>query len=214
MGRRPVLYLDVDGPLNPYAAKPERRPAGYSTHRMKPQGWIDQHPGEPAAYVKPLRVWLNEEHGRRLRELGRLYDLVWATTWGAEANTYIGPVLGLPELPVVEWPGAAGRPGAVAVEGPGAGAGRDQMPDTASWPTGLFWKTPHLVEHAAGRPFAWVDDELTVIDRTFVTARHGPHALLHRIDPRLGLREPDFTALADFARTAVRSGEDMGTVGR
>ncbi|WP_329899838.1 MULTISPECIES: hypothetical protein [unclassified Streptomyces] len=187
----------MDGPLNPYAAKPERRPAGYSTHRMKPQGWLDQHPGEPAAYVKPLRVWLNEEHGRRLRELGRLYDLVWATTWGAEANTYIGPVLGLPELPVVEWPGAA----------------RTQPLDTTSWPAGLFWKTPHLVEHAAGRPFAWVDDELSVIDRTFVTGRHGSHALLHRIDPRLGLREPDFTALADFARTGVRPGQDMGTVG-
>lgn len=28
---RPVLYLDVDGPLNPYAAKPERRPESYAT---------------------------------------------------------------------------------------------------------------------------------------------------------------------------------------
>lgn len=41
---RPLLYLDVDGPLNPYAAKPHRRPAGYATHRMKPEGWIAQHP--------------------------------------------------------------------------------------------------------------------------------------------------------------------------
>ena len=44
---RPLLYIDVDGPLNPYAAEPERRPAGYSTHRMKPEGWIAQHPGTP-----------------------------------------------------------------------------------------------------------------------------------------------------------------------
>ncbi|WNZ10742.1 hypothetical protein [Streptomyces sp. 11x1] len=184
----------MDGPLNPYAAKPERRPAGYSTHRMKPQGWLDRHPGEPAAYVKPLRVWLNEEHGRRLLELGRLYDLVWATTWGAEANTYIGPVLGLPELPVVEWP---------VVERPGAARDRP-APGATSWPTGLFWKTPRLVEHAAGRRFAWVDDELTAVDRDFVTGHHGPAALLHRIDPRLGLREADFTALAEFARVTGR----------
>ncbi|MFM9579352.1 hypothetical protein [Streptomyces caniscabiei] len=210
--RRPLLYLDVDGPLNPYAAKPERRPAGYATHRMKPQGWLDQHPGEPAAYVKPLRVWLNEEHGRRLLALGRLYDLVWATTWGAEANTYIGPVLGLPELPVVEWPGEAERAGVAERSGTGARPG-DPGADGASWPVGLFWKTPHLVEHATGRPFAWVDDELTAIDRTFVTRRHGPHAMLHRVDPRLGLREPDFTALAEFARTAGRRGEDTRTVG-
>ncbi|UUU22923.1 HAD domain-containing protein [Streptomyces sp. DSM 40750] len=181
---RPLLYLDVDGPLNPYAAKPERRPAGYTTHRMKPEGWLAQHPGEPPAYVKPLRVWLNPDHGRRLLDLGELFDLVWATTWGSEANTFIGPVIGLPELPVVHWPETR----------------RDESADADSGAPRLFWKTAHLVEHAAGRPFAWVDDELGAADRAFVTARHGASALLHHVDPRLGLREPDFAALAAFAR--------------
>jgi hypothetical protein len=134
---RPLLYLDVDGPLNPYAAKPERRPAGYTTHRMKPQGWLARHPGQPAAYVKPLRVWLNPDHGRQLLALDTLFDLVWATTWVGEANTYIAPVLGLPELPVVDWP-----------QSPVTQlSGVDPVP-------GVFWKTPRLVEHAAGRPFA------------------------------------------------------------
>ncbi|WP_285749371.1 hypothetical protein [Lentzea sp. NBRC 105346] len=32
----PAILLDVDGPLNPYMAKPERRPAGYTTHRLWP----------------------------------------------------------------------------------------------------------------------------------------------------------------------------------
>lgn len=31
---RPVLLLDVDGLLNPYAAKPHRRPEGYQAHRL------------------------------------------------------------------------------------------------------------------------------------------------------------------------------------
>jgi hypothetical protein len=31
---RPLLFLDVDGPLNPYAAQPERRPDGYVTLRV------------------------------------------------------------------------------------------------------------------------------------------------------------------------------------
>lgn len=31
----PLLFLDVDGPLNPYAAKPEKRPEGYTTLRVK-----------------------------------------------------------------------------------------------------------------------------------------------------------------------------------
>jgi hypothetical protein len=34
MSRRPLLFLDVDGPLNPYAAQPERRPEGYTTIRV------------------------------------------------------------------------------------------------------------------------------------------------------------------------------------
>jgi hypothetical protein len=32
---RPLLFLYVDGPLNPYAAEPERRPEGYLTHRIQ-----------------------------------------------------------------------------------------------------------------------------------------------------------------------------------
>ncbi|MEU9955296.1 hypothetical protein [Streptomyces sp. NPDC050982] len=174
---RPLLYLDVDGPLNPYAAKPHRRPAGYATHRMKPEGWIAQHPGTPRAYVKPLRVWLNPEHGPPLRELGERYDLVWATTWGAEANTYIGPVIGLPRLPVVDWPTT-----------------HDICPD------GTFWKTRHLVAHAQGRPFAWVDDDLDDTDRAFVASHHGSPALLHHVDARIGLLDTDFAVLDSFAR--------------
>ncbi|ONK13131.1 hypothetical protein STBA_38930 [Streptomyces sp. MP131-18] len=123
---RPLLYLDVDGPLNPYAAKPERRPEGYTTHRVRPESWIAQHPGKPRVYIKPLRIWLNPSHGRQLLQLAEVYDLIWATTWGDEANTFISPVLGLPELPVVDWP---------------------TMHDAG--PDGTFWKTRHLVAHAA-----------------------------------------------------------------
>src|ERR1044072_5889410 len=92
---RPLLLLDVDGPLNPWMAKPSRRPEGYSTHRMRPSGW--EQP-----YQKPLRVWLNHGHGADLLALP--YSLVWATTWAHEANEWIGPHLGLPELPFIAWP--------------------------------------------------------------------------------------------------------------
>jgi hypothetical protein len=174
---RPLLYLDVDGPLNPYAAKPERRPEGYTTHRMKPEGWLAQHPGLPPSRVKPLRVWLNPAHGQALLKLTGHYDLVWATTWREEANTFIAPVLGLPPLPFVDWPTTL-TPG----------------------PNGTFWKTRHLVTHAEGRPFVWLDDELDDRDREFVAAHHDGPALLHWVDPRVGLRERDFEVVADFAR--------------
>ncbi len=166
---RPLLLLDVDGPLNPFAAKPERRPAGYTTHRMRPDGWDDRS-------LKPLRVWLNPSHGPALLALP--YDLVWATTWRHDANTWIAPRLGLPELPVIDW----------------------QVNRTPDQDDGLHWKTRQCVEWAAGRPFAWVDDEISDADRDLVAAHHLGPALLHQVSAGLGLLPEDFGALHTWAR--------------
>ncbi|GIG01007.1 HAD domain-containing protein [Catellatospora citrea] len=168
---RPLLFLDVDGPLNPYAAKPERRPDGYRTYRMAlTSEWGYNVYGRR----KPLRVWLRPEHGPDLLALP--YTLVWATTWTAEANEWIAPVLGLPELPVVDWPRSRE-------------AGRD----------GVHWKTRRLVEWADGRDFAWVDDEVTDADVAWIAAFHPGRALVYRVDPRHGLRTADFAALLSWA---------------
>jgi hypothetical protein len=172
-----VLYPNVDGPLNPYDAGPHRL-AGHTTHRMKPDAWIARPPGKHRAYVRPPRVWLSPAHGPRLPALGELYDLVRATARGADANTCIAPVLGLPDPPVVDRPGP-----------PGIG------------PDGTCRKTRHLVAHAGGRPFAWADDDLDDLDRDRVRAHHDGPALLRHVDPRPGLTDADFTALAAFART-------------
>ncbi|GGJ54541.1 hypothetical protein [Streptomyces brasiliensis] len=160
---RPLLFLDVDGPLNPYAAQPERRPEGYTTIR------VPLHPG------RALRVWLNPDHGPALLDLD--YDLCWATTWMAEANRWIAPVLGLPALPYVDF-------------------GTSLL---ALRPDGVHWKTEAIVRYAAGRPFAWIDDEQSPSDALYVTTHHPAPSLLHHVDPRIGLRDPDFAALADFA---------------
>ncbi|MGW5634626.1 hypothetical protein [Streptomyces sp. NPDC003832] len=154
------------GPLNPWAAQPERRPEGYTTIRASVR------PG------KPLRVWLNPEHGPALLALG--YDLCWATTWMEAANRWIAPVVGLPLLPWVDF--------------------GDRL--FAERPDGVHWKTATLVEYAAGRPFAWVDDEQSAADDAYVAAHHPGPALLHHVNPRIGLREPDFTTLRDFASGA------------
>ncbi|MFI1361443.1 hypothetical protein [Streptomyces griseochromogenes] len=156
----PLLFLDVDGPLNPYAARPERRPEGYTTIRA------DLHAR------RPLRVWLNPSHGPALLSLD--YELCWATTWMAEANRWIAPVLGLPELPYVDF-------------------GADLF---AERPDGVHWKTEAIVRHAAGRTFAWVDDEQGPADTAYVATHHPGPALLHHVDPRVGLRTQDFTTLA------------------
>ncbi|MFJ9037978.1 hypothetical protein ACIRF8_15465 [Streptomyces sp. NPDC102406] len=171
---KPLLLIDVDGPLNPWAAKPSRRPEGYQTHRMRPTGWQDP-------WQKPLRVWLNPAHGPSLLALP--FDLVWCTTWEAEANEWIGPHLGLPELPVIKWP-------------------EDARKEQAG---GAFWKTKHVIQWAAGRPFAWIDDDFTDRDRSYVAAHHEGPALLHFINPRLGLLQDDFQALAAWATDLARN---------
>lgn len=180
--RRPLLFLDVDGPLNPFAAKPTRRPDGYQTHRMAPQRWTEaererlQAEGRPFKRAKPLRVWLNPAHGPALLDLP--VELVWATTWEQEANEWIGPVLGLPALPVVNWP-------------------------EESWPKqepdGLFWKTRTVADYAAGRPFAWVDDQITMADWRWCATRHPASTLLQHVHPARGLTTGDFATLDRWA---------------
>jgi hypothetical protein len=90
-----------------------------------------------------------------------------------DANDVIAPLLGLPALPVVDWP--------------------DSDQDGR-----LHWKTRDLVEWAAGRSFVWVDDEITAADRAWVSAHHHGQALLHRVDPGQGLTDDDFTVIGDW----------------
>jgi hypothetical protein len=88
-----MLLLDVDGPLNPYAAPwfRERRPEGGYEMRYLTLG-------NGRSYWVALNRW----HGERLNELAEVCDLAWATTWQEDANRLISPVLGLPSnLPVV-----------------------------------------------------------------------------------------------------------------
>ncbi|MEU3839305.1 HAD domain-containing protein [Streptomyces sp. NPDC028635] len=175
-----MLLVDVDGPLNPYAAKPHRRPAGYRTHRLLTPRWEASERRRLAEWglqdkpVKPLRVWLDPRHGAALGALP--FDLVWATTWEEEANAFIAPILGLPELPFIAW-----------------SARRREAGDD------VFWKTPEIVAWAQGRAFAWVDDEITEADRVWVKDHHDGPSLLHRVDPRRGLTMDDFAVLTAWA---------------
>ncbi|MER6777969.1 MULTISPECIES: hypothetical protein [unclassified Streptomyces] len=167
---RPLLFLDVDGPLIPFGAGPHELPGGYPAYGT----------GDGA---NPLLARLDPALGSRLLALP--CELVWATTWMADANAWVAPRIGLPDLPVVSWPD----------QSEGDGPGR------------THWKTPALAAYAAGRPFAWVDDEITAADRTWVRAHHPAPALLHRVDPRFGLGPADFTTLAAWLRRHTRPQE-------
>lgn len=160
---RPVLFLDVDGPLIPFGSA-----RGYPAHEV---------PGAPSgAGGHPLLSRVDPALGPRLAALP--CELVWATTWTEDANACLSPRLGLPDLPVVEWPDPS------PVDGWG----------------GTHWKTRTLVARAAGRAFVWVDDEISDADERWVAAHHPGAALLHRVDPRTGLKDADFAVLDAWLR--------------
>lgn len=172
---KPLLLLDVDGPLNPYAAKPTRRPEGYETYRLD-QGWSPE--GRYARWGdQGMRVWLNPDHGRELRELTDVVDLVWCTIWNELANELIAPVLGLPQLPVIE----------VAYK----------------HDTGHIFKLDAVNEYVGQRAFAWFDDDFLPADMTWAMQRDrlGRPTLLLPVDPAKGLVASDFAAVRKWAES-------------
>jgi hypothetical protein len=156
---RPLIFVDIDGVLIPF--RPRLADTGRSSSEVR-----DAADG----LGNPLLDRLDPADGRRLLALPG--ELVWASTWMAESNEVVAPRLGLPALPVVDWPDD------------------DEEPQH-----GLHWKTVPLTRWAAGRPFVWLDDETTDADRRWVAAHHSQAALLRRVDQNLGLTEADVTAV-------------------
>ncbi|MGX6600906.1 hypothetical protein ACWKSP_02035 [Micromonosporaceae bacterium Da 78-11] len=83
----PVLLLDLDGVLSPFAAP--ICPAGYQ-ERVFFEG------EEPVRFCPA--------HGAWIQDLAAAGDLWWATGWGEHANELFLPALGVGPLPVVRFP--------------------------------------------------------------------------------------------------------------
>lgn len=93
MAKRPVLLLDLDGVLNPFAAP--TCPDGYQ-ERVFFEG------EEPGRYCPA--------HGAWIEELAAAGELWWATGWGEHANERFLPMLGVGPLPVVRFPAVPFEP--------------------------------------------------------------------------------------------------------
>ncbi|MCR6484184.1 HAD domain-containing protein [Amycolatopsis sp. OK19-0408] len=154
---QPLLFLDVDGPLIPFGG------GKHETFTTADLG-------------NPLLSRVDPSLGPLLLALG--CDLVWATTWFEEANECVAPLLGLPPLPVLDFP-------------------------DEPTPPRRHWKTHRIVERAAGRPFVWIDDETTAADRSWVAAHHPGPALLHTVTASEGLTAADLATIAAWRATVA-----------
>ncbi|WP_067469786.1 HAD domain-containing protein [Actinomadura macra] len=163
----PLVLLDVDGVLNPF----ERPHRGYRRHRCSPNGIT-------------FNLWLDPAHGPSLLELAESTgaELAWASYWCHNANEWIAPRIGLPELPFVPIP-----------QFPGIEAGRSLG----------SWKARHVAAWAEGRPFVWFEDEPDATDCIAGEPEVADH-LLVKIDPLIGLTGRHLELAASWLNARTR----------
>ena len=154
---RPLLAVDVDGVISLFDF--ERLPEGEGVR------W---------ELVDGVLHCLSLAAGERLRRLADAYELVWATGWEERANDYLRRILGLPELPYLEFDG------------------------TARFGT-AHWKLGPLDEYAGERALAWVDDSFDQSCFDWAEERQAP-TLLVPTEPNVGLEEAQTEALLSWAR--------------
>jgi len=62
-----------------------------------------------------------------------------------------------------------------------------------------IWKTEHVVKHACGRPFVWIDDMLGMADNEYVKENHNGLSLLIRPNPIEGLLQTHLDTVRTWA---------------
>ena len=155
MTTKPTLLVDVDGVLNPYGF--DEIPNGFSEYHFFPE---DDQP-----------VLLADIHGEWLRELGEVFEMVWATGWGEEANRLIAPRFGLSSWPTVPFPPIPFPPAE---------------------------KVPSVDRFIGDLACAWVEDDMTKEAFDWAARREAP-TLLIEVEPSIGLTREMVERLSDWA---------------
>ena len=98
---RPLLYLDLDGPMCLWAAPQPTSRAPRSRRARTPR--------DQKSRRTPMQGRLTPSNGHQLFALTEIYDLVWASQ-PSDHTTRVGSLLGLPQLPALRWDFASGDP--------------------------------------------------------------------------------------------------------
>ena len=141
-------------------------------------------PGEmPGAFhqIDGIVHCIGAHAGARLKRLAERFELVWATGWEEKANEYLPFILKLPfkELPALSFDGRA-------VFG------------------SAHWKLGAIDEYAAGRPAAWIDDNLDDECRAWAQRREAPTLLVQTESP-LGMLDEHVEEMLAWADAQTRS---------
>jgi hypothetical protein len=167
MPQKPILAVDVDGVISLFGFEepPDRNVARFEL-------------------IDGMVHCISTAAGQRLQRLSELYDLVWATGWEDRANDSLAPLLGLPELPVLTFDGAA-RFGSA------------------------HWKLGPLDQYAGERALAWIDDSFDESCHEWAEKRRAPTLLVHTDAPH-GLEEAQTEALTAWARELAEGRRKAG----
>jgi hypothetical protein len=92
---RPLLLIDVDGVVCPYA------------HELVDRASLEIE----QAVLGYSQVWLSRRIAGQLRRLGELFQMIWCTAWEEHAAEYLGPYLALPDMPVIHFDEPLGEDG-------------------------------------------------------------------------------------------------------
>lgn len=156
----PWLFLDMDGVLN---VKDGDEPHRITINEADLPSSPFVKPPDPGATQRTLTITLVSAHRTWLRELAKVYRLVWSTTWEHLANEHIAPLLELPALPYVKHSEIPAHLSDVLAGEPS------------------HWKMEGILRFADGTPFAWVDDQAYLYvdtaaddepDRLVIAPRH------------------------------------------
>lgn len=169
---KPICFLDVDGVINVFDAA-----ADWNEHLYE-KNLVFRNPRRNDRWAQ-REVILDRRHPNLLAMLAADFEIVWGTAWEEVANVALSELLGLPEIPVVDFR----RTGIIA---------------------GLHWKTRRLADWADGRPFIWIDDEARPDDVNWLSTVN-PNTLVLHCDPIYGLTDRHVLAALDFAASLAGS---------
>lgn len=194
--RKPILLWDIDGVIAPFGGDHALKLGTATTLAEQEQLTHELH------ITEWDHLYIKKDLKYKMRRLQEHFDFVWGTGWGGyNANLMVAPLLELPPLPAVEFDGHI--PGVVKMthEGP-------VWMDKSS-PTPDYWKMPWIEKWAKehGRPFLFIDDEMTDEAIEWAKLRNETiPTLFVRTDPNIGWIDDHEAQLVEWAEGV----EDVG----